>query len=61
RAPKTDFLDETETFFKDVTGAVSGFFDTLFTGFQPDRPTEASSTPTQQTKRDPKKETFFSL
>lgn len=61
RVPKTDFLDETEAFFKDVTGAVSGFFDTLLTGFQPDRPTQASSTPTQQTKRDPKKETFFSL
>jgi hypothetical protein len=61
RAPKTDFLDETEVFFKEVTGAVSGFFDTLFTGFQPDRPNEATSIPIQQTKRDPKDETFFSL
>ena len=61
RVPKTDFLDETEAFFKDVTGAVSGFFDTLLTGFQPDRSAESPSMPVQTNKRDPKKETFFSL
>ncbi|MBM3194407.1 MAG: hypothetical protein FJZ60_01425 [Chlamydiae bacterium] len=61
KVPKTDFLDDTEAFFKDVTGAVSGFFDTLLLGFQPDRSGEAPSKPIQTNKKDPKDETFFAL